>query len=202
MEVHVDHRLSTVAPGQSERDDTLLIDAARHGNQEAFRQLYLRHVEPCYWLAHSILRNEQDAEDTVQDTFFTCYKKLNSIEIFGESLLPWLLVTTKFLALNRARARKRRHEVTGTELPELHATDSSLSEQLEYQQALAAITAAVSLLSEIDQQIFQACIVEEKSYDEVAQQLGVSQGAVRNRLFRIRKNIRAGFGDSTSAAGK
>ena len=204
MEVVLEHQqnaaqaaaASTPEPSGSESNDLPLIHAAKAGNQEAFRQLYLRHVQASYWLAHSIVRNAADAEDIVQDTFITCYKKLNSIEIAGESLLPWLLVTTKYTALNRYRSNQRRREYANTDQLEHIPDAAELGEDLEYQEALAAISYEVEQLSELDQRIYHSCIVQEKSYAEAAAEHGVSTGSVRNRLMRIRNKIRAGLSDA------
>lgn len=200
MEVVLEHQQHAAQPTPqspqntgTESNDLPLIDAAKAGNQEAFRQLYLRHVQASYWLAHSIVRNAADAEDIVQDTFITCYKKLNSIELVGESLLPWLLVTTKYTALNRYRSNQRRREYANTEQLESIPDATELGEDLEYQEALAAIAYEVEHLSELDQRIYHSCIVQEKSYAEAAIEHGVSTGSVRNRLMRIRNKIRAGL---------
>ncbi len=52
------------------------------------------------------------------------------------------------------------------------------------------ILAAVRGLSPIDQQIFRLCAAEGYAYQAAADELGVTQGVVRNRLSRIRTHLR------------
>lgn len=189
----MEQKPKSTAPYEPAPSDIPLLDAARAGSQEAFRQLYLRHVQASYWLAHSIVGNPHDAEDIVQETFITCYKKLASIEIFGESLLPWLLVTTKFTALNRYRMKQRRREFNDTDRLENVPEKSDIAENLEYQEALSAIAQVLERMSELDQKIYHSCIIEEKSYAEAALEHGVSNGSIRNRLMRIRKKVQDGL---------
>ena len=56
---------------------------------------------------------------------------------------------------------------------------------------LERIIAEVGTLSALDQQIFRLCAAEGYAYQAAAEQLGVSHGAVRNRLSRIRTQLRS-----------
>ena len=98
-----------------EGDDVLLARAA-NGDRAAFGQLYDRHVRPVYWQSYGVLRDDREAEDVTQDVFVTTWNKIRTITLVDESVLPWLLVTARYTALNARRSRQRRRsdELDGT----------------------------------------------------------------------------------------
>lgn len=86
---------STPAP-----DDRALLGRARSGDRTAFSELYDRHVRAVYWQAFGVVRDDDLAEDVTQEVFITAWRKLHGIDVVDESLLPWLLVTARYTALN------------------------------------------------------------------------------------------------------
>ena len=80
-------------------------------------------MQSVYWAAFGVLQSRADAEEVMQDAFMTMWDKRASIELIGESTLPWLVTTARYLALNRRRGRsaqaqgptgrKRRHPGPG-----------------------------------------------------------------------------------------
>lgn len=88
-------------------DDTDALDRLRNGERAALAQIHIEHVKPVYWAAYRVLRSYSDADEIAQDVFLTLWRKRRSVRVYGTSLLPWLLTTAKYLALNRARARNR-----------------------------------------------------------------------------------------------
>lgn len=185
---------TAVAPGED--DDRALVHRAAAGDQEAFRRLYQRHVRPVYWLAHSLLRERGDAEDLTQEVFVTAWTKLGGITLAGASLLPWLLTTCRYQAMNRIRLLQRR--ATDVDQTTVEAAfDAGLGPEAiaEQRAVLAAIDGIVAQLTPLDQRIYRACLIEGERYEDAARAAGVSQGAVRNRLARIRHRLRAGLDD-------
>ena len=171
-------------------DDRELLGRAAHGDRHAFAQLYLRHVRPVYWQAYSVLRNPSDAEDTTQEVFITAWKKVRTITLADDSLLPWLLVTARYTALNKRRQSMRdssRSQLISEEIPD---TGSSVEDTVEHEALLARVDKAVAALSAIDRELYEKCINGDRTYAEAAKELGVSHAAVRNRVSRIRQRLR------------
>lgn len=172
-------------------DEKVLIDRAASGERAAFDALYARHVRPVYWQAYALLNDPDDAEEVTQDVFVTAWRKLHGIDIVGGSLLPWLLVTTRYTAANKRRARKR-HAHASAPLDETLADPrAEVDAQIEAGEVLTLVRKAIDELSGVDQDLFALCITEGKTYEEAAETLGVSHGTVRNRLSRIRRRLRA-----------
>lgn len=170
-------------------DDRALVARAAGGSEGAFRELYRAYVRPVYWVAFGLVGDATDAEDIVQDTFVVAWKKIPSLRLEGASLLPWLATVCRFQAQNRLRARRRHgsHAQLDEQIPAAVDVEAQVVEA----QTVAAILGAVERLSELDREIFRLCAAEGYGYEAAAASLGVSHGAVRNRLSRIRSRVRA-----------
>src|SRR4051794_17707699 len=148
-----------------------------------------RHSGVLYAIAYRQLGNVHDAEETVQDAFLLLWRKRGSLHLVGDSALPWLIVTAKNLAANRRRStlRRARHEAPDAALPAAAATGSSDVEDL--------IRRAFARLPPLDAEIARLCLIEDLPYAEAAAQVGLTEGAVRNRLSRARGRLRRDLGE-------
>ena len=177
------------APPGAGADADLVRRVAAH-DQSAFDVLYRRHVRTVYRAALARLRSVPDAEEVTQETFVTLWRRAASVEL-ADSALPWLLATARYVALNRLRAAGIRSALSADADLEQHA-DAAPSAEDRYEQArlAGAIAAAVAGLSELDQRLYRLCIEDELSYADAAAQLGLTHGAVRNRLSHVRTSLR------------
>ncbi|OZD30772.1 RNA polymerase subunit sigma-24 [Rhodococcus sp. 06-1477-1B] len=170
-------------------DDRALVARAAGGSEVAYRELYRAYARPVYWIAYGLVGEAADAEDVVQDTFVVAWRKIPSLRLEGDSLLPWLATVCRLQAQNRLRARRRHgsHAALDEEIPSVVDVEA----QVVQAQTVSAILAAVERLSDLDREIFRLCAAEGYGYEAAAATLGVSHGTVRNRLSRIRSRVRA-----------
>jgi RNA polymerase sigma factor (sigma-70 family) len=166
-------------------DADLLAGGGRQGEAE-FGQIVRRHGRPLYAVAYRWLESPSDAEEIVQDAFLLLWRKRGRIHLVGDSALPWLIVTVKHLAANRRRARLRRAE---------HEREAGLEprfEDLDDERGAVAdlLRRAFDALPPLDAQVARLCLVEDVTYAEAAARLGLTEGAVRNRLSRARARLR------------
>ncbi len=136
-------------------------------------------------MAYSLLRNSADAEDVVQETFAGAYKSLRKFEE-RSSVKTWL---SRILYNQVARVRRDRKRDWGPlKIESLdHANDPGLKQnpdaKLDLMATLDRMTAEhrdVLVLREIDQ----------LSYEEIAEVLGVPRGTVESRLHRARADLK------------
>lgn len=170
--------------------DAELVAAAAGGSDVAFRTLYRAYVRPVYWLAHSLVRTTTDAEDVTQETFLAAWRKLPGLELAGESLLPWLATICRFQCANRIRRQQRDRMHTATAVEEALPAPVDVEKQVIDAVLVERILTEVGSLSALDQDIFRLCAAEGYAYQAAAEQLGVTHGVVRNRLSRIRTQLR------------
>lgn len=176
-------------------DDRVDLEAAAHGDSDAFDALYRRHVTVVYRHAYSLLGTRREAEEVAQDVFVTLWNKIGSVRIVDRSLLPWLLTTSRYLCLNRRRALARsnaRIHVDG--LVALPPDSMSVEDRVRNRALREAIDDALAALSDEDYTVYLLCIEEGLTYQEASIAMGVSHGAVRNRLARLRAGLRIALG--------
>lgn len=164
---------------------------AAAGDESAFRALYRAYVRPVYWIAYGLVGAVADAEDVTQETFVVAWRKLPALELAGESILPWLATICRFQAANRLRQRRRDQAHTTDAADGTIADTVSVEEQVITTALAERITAELGTLSVLDQQIFRLCAAEGYAYQAAAEELGVSHAVVRNRLSRVRSQLRS-----------
>lgn len=183
--------------GMSDLSDRELVAAAARGDQAAFRALYDRHVRAVFWRVQAGIRNPSDAEELTQEVFIVAWNKIRSIDLVGESLLPWLLSTGWNLTRNRLRAPHHRSapiELTEELIARQALPAPSLEQSVATRSLLQRIEHEVGGMADADQQIFRLCLYEGLSYAEAAERHGLTHASVRKRLERIRARLRKGFG--------
>jgi RNA polymerase sigma factor (sigma-70 family) len=175
-------------PPGDEPDDTDLLARAARGDRGAFGRLYDRHVRAVYWQAYGVVRDEREAEDVTQDVFVTMWNKIRTITLVDRSVLPWLLVTARYTALNARRSRRRRRT---DELEDQLADDRTVEDEVDDGLIRAEIDKATTALSPVDRRLYELCLAGDHTYEMAARELGVTHAVVRNRLSRLRSRLRA-----------
>jgi len=174
-------------------DDRELLEAVKRGDQAAFRQLYRRHARAVYAFARTQVEAAADADEVMQDTFLVAWKQFRGAGIEGTSALPWLLAVCRRTASSTERGNRRRnYHVMDRPIEEERIPDPRPNPEEEaFQHDLMRIVEeAVAALPELDRTLYKLCIQGDLSYADAADQLGVSHGTVRNRLSRLRKDLR------------
>lgn len=179
-------------------DDRVDLESALRGDRAAFDAIYRRHVTVVYRHAYSLLGTRREAEEAAQDVFVTLWTKLSSVRIVDRSLLPWLLTTSRYVCMNRRRAIARHNSRLNHDgLAALPPDSMSVEDRARHRQLREAIEDALAKLSDEDYTVYLLCIEEGLSYREASLTMGVTHGAVRNRLARLRAGLRLALGTQT-----
>jgi RNA polymerase sigma-70 factor (ECF subfamily) len=176
-------------------------DVARRvagGDRAVFTALMRRHNQSLYRAARSILKDEAEAEDAVQEAYLQAYRAMGGFR--GESRLStWLVSIAVNQALGRRRQRARRAEVVWlgvdpAEHPEMEMASDPSQEDPERAawraQVRAMIEAGIDRLPEAFRTVFVLRGVEELTVEETAAALGIPAATVRTRFFRARALLR------------
>jgi RNA polymerase sigma-70 factor (ECF subfamily) len=188
-------------------DDSELLLLAREGDATAFDTLIRRHDRFLYRVARSILLDDCEAEDVVQETFIKAFRRL--VDFRGEARLStWLTRIT----LNEALARKRRRRSTvefealqhGTNAPIEPSVIAGSAQDPELtaaqQQLRKLLEQAVDQLPDSLRTVFVMRDVEELSTVDTARLLGLGEPTVKTRLHRARRMLRQILGDHIAAS--
>lgn len=172
-----------------EPGDAELVHLAKRGDRHAFGRLVRRHQQRVFALGMRWLRNADDADDLVQETFVRAWQSLGGFDD-TRPFAPWIVT----IAVNRAKTRLSRNRGTDV-LDETVPWDGPSPEQ-DAEQALLAreVHAAVDALPEEQRIVLHLRAVEDLSYREIAEALGIPVGTVMSRLSRAREALRQSLG--------
>jgi RNA polymerase sigma-70 factor, ECF subfamily len=169
-------------------DDTVLVARAREGDDEAFAVLVHRNTSPLLALARRLMGNASDAEEVVQDSLISAWRRLPEFRE-DAAFRTWMYR----IVANRCHSVLRRHSPTTP----LDTVREPVSREAAAEPARAAESAATAealagALGRLrpDQ---RACWVlrelHDLSYKEIAHVVGASEQTVRGRLFRARRTL-------------
>ncbi|WP_308159185.1 sigma-70 family RNA polymerase sigma factor [Curtobacterium sp. ISL-83] len=165
-------------------DDAGLIRRLAMGDRVALASAFDRFAPTLTRYAWAIAGSRQDVEELVQDTMLTLWQKADGLQLPTGMLLPWLLVVCRNHAKNLAR-RNTKH--AGDELPDqvpAPGDHTDAAEQLRW------VRAEIAALPDTDRRICELCLLQGYSYAEAAQLLGLSVGAVTQRVSRSRRRLK------------
>ena len=188
-------------------DDSLLLEALRRRESEAFAYLFDLYSDKIYRLSVSLLKDEVAAEGIVQDSFLRLIERLDQFE--GRSNLgTWLYRIAYNLSVDRLRKRKPDllledepgdgrlpapiHLVDWQQWPEQLLTDAEVTAELDK---------AIAKLPEKFRVVFMLREVEGLSTRETAKITGLSLSATKVRLHRARLFLREYLTQSLLAIG-
>jgi RNA polymerase sigma-70 factor (ECF subfamily) len=169
-----------------------LLQQLRQGNVDAYLQLYDRYHTLVYGWVLRFVKVPAYAEDIVQDVFMKIWEVRSDLN--PEQSFPAYLYkisrnkTFTFLKKNASDEKTRLQLMQ--RLSEL--TESPYHQALwnQYQQILAL---AITQLPYQRQRVFTLCRQEGKTYDEAAQELGISRNTVKEHMVMALKDIKAYF---------
>lgn len=186
--------------------DHELVDRVRGGDVACFELLMRRHNPRVYRTVRSILRDEAEVEDAMQQAYVRAYEGLEGFA-GASAFSTWLLRIAINEALGRLRGRARIALVDEL-TPEVEASMDTPIETPEERagsaEAVRMVEEAVDLLPLHYRSVFVLRDVEQLSTAATAETLGLSEEAVKVRLHRARHAVRdsllARVGTAASAA--
>jgi RNA polymerase sigma-70 factor (ECF subfamily) len=154
-----------------------------------FERQVLPHLDAAYNLARFLMRNDQDAEDVVQEASLRAFRFFENFR--GENSRAWFLSivrNTSFTALRRGRSEEA--NVAFDE--ELHGTESSTPDggaALDLVQNRETVRGAIEQLPAEFREAITLRELEGCSYKEIADVAGVPIGTIMSRLARARRQL-------------
>jgi RNA polymerase sigma-70 factor (ECF subfamily) len=164
--------------------DEQLVACSRAGDPAAFAEIVRRHRPELLARCRRMLGADA-AEDAVQLAFVSAWRALrDGCEV--SNLRGWLLAIARRSALQAIRARPPE---TGA-IPETIASNETPADQLERRQRARATLAALADLPAGERDALLMAVVQGRSGRDTARALGISEGAVRQLVFRGRARLR------------
>lgn len=178
-----------------------LLPRLRKGDEDAFEALVRAHAPRLLAVTRRLLRNEEDAQDAVQEAFVSAFRSLDSFE-GACRVSTWLHRIAVNAALMRLRSRRRKPEesieaLLPTFLEDGHHTThppewrDSADVLLERRENRDFVRACIDELPESYRTVLLLRDIEELDTEETARILDVSENVVKVRLHRARQALRS-----------
>ena len=194
--IHVYQEIAQIAVKEAADND--LVEASRRGDTAAFEQLIKRYDSKLLRIALNVTRNQEDAEEAVQDSFLKAYRNLGQFQ-GNAKFSTWL---TR-IAINESLTKLRKHHsnketslerdvrLDGEILP-LDVADWAPNPEERYglSQLREILTKSLQELRPALRVVFVLRDVEGLTTSETAEALGLTQVSVKARLFRARLELR------------
>lgn len=186
----------------------MLIEKVRAGDMGAFRGLVERHQRRAFALALTLVRDENDAREIVQDAFLRVFKGLPTFQ--GDStFFTWLyrIVTNLSIDLMRKPDRQTKdidietitleqEEGADIDFPVFGVFDGAdPSDVVRRREIAAQLQTALDALPTYHRAVIVMRELEGLSYDEIAQAMGVTKGTIMSRLFHARQKLQRALAD-------
>lgn len=154
------------------------------------------------------LGSAQDAEEVVSDALAAAWERAAEFDPQRSTLANWVLMLTKYAALDRRRALRRRtlddmgraKVIPLSAVPEAaepEATAPPVNAAVVGHEEQAAVHAALRRLPPAERELLIRRYFFEESVAEIARDLGLSRGALDTRLWRARQNLRRLLSDES-----
>ena len=160
------------------------------GNHKAFAEIVHRYSGMVFSKALSVMHTEEGAAEVTQQTFVRAYESIDAWR--GTELAPWLAAIAVHTALKLLDKERRRRtsslDTLSNKVSSNFATESSYSE--EHEAHLQQMEAAITSLSEQDQQLLRLHYYEQLKTADIARRTGLSQSNVLVKLHRIRERLK------------
>lgn len=154
-----------------------------------FEELALPLFEQLYNFAHWLAQDAAEAEDLVQETYVKALRGFSGFQL-GTNFRAWMFRILRNTFLTSRTGLKS--TVVGDEEVETIASAAPNPETVLIERAdREMVRQGLTELTVPFREILLLCEVEEMSYEEIAQVLGIPVGTVMSRLYRARKALRS-----------
>ena len=175
------------------------------GHRGAYNQLVERYWGRIFARVYQLLGNREDAEEVTQDTFTKAYERIHDFR-WESSFSTWLFRIGSNLARNRYWHRRRRGYGRNLSLdlplgedgfsiqdvlPD-HVADPG--DRMRWNEFQDKIETQLDRLPETYREIMEMRLLDDLSYEEISESLGVPMGTVKSRIARARRQLTRSLG--------
>jgi len=181
--------------------EEMLIARLRERDPDALFMLYSEYRDRVFAVVRKIVRDEWDAEEVVQDVFWTVHRK---IELFREDSALWSWMYR--IAVNAAKMKVRKYKrypipLEDELLKDIHSKEDGddintrPDQQLYCKRIIEEMEDFLSEVSEKNRQLYLDMEIDGMAKEEVAERLDLTVPAVKTRLHRLRVGLRERISD-------
>lgn len=161
-------------------------------DSDAFGEVFLRHHDSVFQFVARRLGRDL-APDTTAEVFIKAFEIRERFDPGRASALPWLLgisVNVVGDQLRRKSRRERQHIAFAGLVQPSDLGENDIVGRLDAESARSALNDALGMLKSADREVILLSALEQRSYQEIGEALGIPTGTVRSRLARARAQLR------------
>lgn len=166
----------------------------KSGNDRAYEEIYRRYWALLFRHARRIFQDEDGAEDVVQEVFLNLWNKAEALDLKG-SLSGYLYTAVRNKILDQLAHSKVKEKYIASLGSFLDAGSCETDHKVRENQLKLIIERELAALPDGMRKAFELSRKSQMSYREIADELGVSEGVVRNQISRALKILRKRVGD-------
>jgi len=173
-------------------DGELWNRAAAHDGA-AFGELFERHSSAVYNHCFRRTGSWSTAEDLTSVVFLEAWRRRKEVQLYGDSVLPWLLAVANNATRNSNRSTRRHRRLLAKLVGASPSSrfDNDADQRIDDERAMTSILEKLSTLRIEEREILALCDWSNLSYAEAAAAIDVPIGTVRSRLSRAREHLRS-----------
>jgi len=182
-----------------EHDDDELVARSRRGERDAYRALVERYQRRILTVVIGMVRNPDDAQEVVQETFIRAFRNLKNFK-GDSSFYTWLYRIAVNLSIDFQRKDRKRSTVEFDENAPPSSSELGLGsnnlgvdpfQQVRNRELVGKVFDAINDLTPDHRAVILLREVEGLTYEEISEVLGCSMGTVMSRLHYARKKLQA-----------
>lgn len=170
-------------------DEIALVRSAQDGDVDAFRQLFDTNKHKIYATAYKYLRNKEDAEDILQETFIKAYQSLDKFKAHEDTnFTSWLYrisINSSIDFIRKTRTMRDNH-FDSDNIDKISSTHQSFDPEhaSRVQNMREEIDQVLNKLTAKQRMIFILRHHQQLTTNEIAEYMNCSQGSIKRQLFR------------------
>jgi len=173
-----------------------LLALARKGNEGAFTELVRRNWHMIYRISRRVVKNHEDAEDTLQNVLVKVYQRLNGFEETAR-FSSWLFRVAFNEALMTLRRNRSRRQESCVDLGYLDSNGRGIDElqdvRVNHERQHMNRELASKAMHRLSPSLRRAFLLHKHegwTHREMAEELGITQATAKMRVFRARRQLR------------
>lgn len=174
-------------------EDSMIVDLYWARSEKAITETSSKYGKYCYAIAYNILKNAQDADESVNDTYMGAW---NSMPPHRPSILSTFLgKITRRISINHWKTQSREKRGGGEmtlaldELAECVPSSNDTEQTIEIKELTSAINSFLSTLADTERDVFVCRYWLLASIEEISEKFQFSQSKTKSMLLRTRKKL-------------
>ena len=184
--------MSADAASPAPQDIDSLIERCLKGDQRAWDEIVRLYWRKVFNVAYKFVGRQDEAEDLAQDIFLKLFRSLKTFDRRA-NFSTWLISVSRNLCIDHYRTMRREHDLVTHDVDVVSlARPSALDSPqvaLERRDRVALLRAALDKLAPSLRTAVMLRDIQELSYQEIAEKLGVPEGTVKSRINRGRTEL-------------